>query len=288
MARYFPGLLALVGFSAPLPASAAEPEEAAEAASALEILTMNTWGLPNPIAKDRRGRFPLIAKYLEQSGADIAGLQEVWRGALSLLSLEGLAVPDGGIDTGLALVTPHTVKAIGVEAYDAERSVDALKSKGILQARLGVPEVGDVEVFVTHMQAGGGTKNAKVREAQAAQLLERVNAAQGPAVVLGDFNLYAGNETDERTWSTLQAAGLVDAAVAVGDMSPTYLDSQQRFDQVYLRDGGAVRLTAAEAHVVRYDDDPETAAPPRLSDHQPLRVKARVFPIGPAQTATRD
>ncbi len=245
--------------------------------SVLDILTFNTWGLPSPIAQDRRGRFPLISRFVAESGADVAGLQEVWRGALGLLSLDHLRVPDRGIDTGLVLVTPHPVEGLAVHAYAAERGFDAMKSKGVLQARVDMPKAGLVEVFVTHLQAGGGDKNARVRAAQARELLERVETVDVPVIVLGDFNLHAGNGVDERTWARLQAAGLTDAAFSVGEEGPTYLASDQRFDHVYLRDGGDVRLQATAAQVVPYDDDPLTVAPQRLSDHQPVRVRADVL-----------
>jgi endonuclease/exonuclease/phosphatase family metal-dependent hydrolase len=248
--------------------------------AAVTILTFNTWGLPEPIAHDRAGRFPAIAEYLEHEAPDLAGLQEVWHGSLSLLhGLDGLFAPERTQgDSGLALWTHHDVSAFAVTPFAASRGLDAWKSKGILEATVDLPDEGPVEVFVTHLQAGPGPRNATVRAAQIDELLAAVARTSGAAVVMGDFNLYDGDATDAASLGRLVAAGLVDAATATGCEAPSYTTSSDRFDRVYLR-GGDLLPDAVE--VVAYDDDPATEAPPPLSDHFPVRVRLHLEPKKP-------
>lgn len=254
------------------PSAAAEP---VEQDGLLDVMTFNAWGLPSPIASDRRGRFPKIASFLRDSQADVVGLQEVWQGALSLLPLDGLRYSGSTGDSGLALYSPHPMRGLAFDAFEAERGFDRLKSKGVLRATVEFPGAGPVEVFVTHLQAGGSDANARVRAAQIDQLLGLVGATAGPAVVMGDFNLYEESSRDRHTWSQLREAGLIDVAHSMGNTEPTYADSSYRFDQIYVRSTDGLRLAPAEAQVVRYDDDPDTSNPPFLSDHLPLRVRLK-------------
>lgn len=246
-------------------------------ASTIEVMTLNTWGLPAPVSSARRSRFPQIAAFVEQSGVDLVGLQEVWKSAVGLLILDGLRLPeDRSTDSGLALVTQHRVDSLQVHAFTAARGIDRLKGKGVLHAQVELPDAGRVEVFVTHLQAGGSDKNARVRAAQVDELLGWAGAAEGPTIVMGDFNLYEQNPIDVASWDRLQAAGLVDAAAQLDATQATYVGQAHRFDHIYVRSGSAVQVAADRAEVVDYDDDPDTSNPPVLSDHRPVRVRMTV------------
>lgn len=227
-------LIALAALSASLGGSA----QGKEPDPGIQILTLNTWGLPFPIARSSPWRrFPGIRRMLDQRQADIVGLQEVWRGARRLLDgLEGLRRgPDTRhLDSGLALVSPHPISNLSERSFTAARGVDRLKQKGMLTARVELPEVGPIEVLVTHLQAGGGPANAAVRGLQVEQLLEVVDGWQGPTLVMGDFNLSEGEPVDDQTAARLLAAGFVDTGGAEGNRAPTHADGQ-RYDRIYLR-----------------------------------------------------
>jgi endonuclease/exonuclease/phosphatase family metal-dependent hydrolase len=230
-----------------------------EGALNLSVVTLNAWGLPEPIARDRAGRMPKIARWLDEQGFDLAGLQEVWRGARGLLPLR-LSIPDAREDSGLALQTPHAVDHLDLHAFQAERGLDALKSKGVLVA--DVTKGGDTfTVAVTHLQAGGGERNAGVRSAQVDEILGVLERSEHPVVLLGDFNLYADEAVDGRTRDRLDAEGFVDAAEAVGATGGTYPGLKDRFDRVFVR-GGCVEPRSAEVL--------DRLA---LSDHHPVRVE---------------
>ena len=135
------------------------------AAVPLRVATFNTWGLAYPVASPARElRFPRIEAALEALEADVVGLQEVWRGAWGLLDLgPRLHQLRHGGDTGLALVSPHPVSHMQTHAYDDARGIDAVKRKGVLSARVHLPGADPVVVTVTHLQAGGGLRNAQIR-----------------------------------------------------------------------------------------------------------------------------
>ena len=259
---------------APLGAATPAP---APASSVLDVMTLNTWGLPYPVAAvSRKSRFPSINHYLATAGVEIAGLQEVWHGALGLLHLDGVTVSRAEGDSGLALVSSWPVDDVQAHTYGEARGFDRFKSKGVLQARVDVPGTGPVWVFVTHLQCGTGDVNASIRAQQARELMSVVSSAEGPAIVLGDFNWARNNALDESTWMMMQAGGLADAATSLGNDQSTYLPWQQRYDRVYLRSGDGVDLSPALAWVVPYTVDSESGDPPVLSDHQPLRVRISV------------
>jgi endonuclease/exonuclease/phosphatase family metal-dependent hydrolase len=202
----------------------------------------------------------------------LIGLQEVWRGALSLLDVAGLRLPNvRGADSGLGLVTPHPVEGLSFTPFAAERGVDRWKSKGMLEATVELPAQ-TVHVLVTHLQAGAGAKNARVRADQVGQLLGHLTGDAFPVIVLGDMNLHSADPIDQISAARLEQAGLVDAARSIGREAPTYVGSTERYDRVHVKAGAGAELIPTNAVVIAYDEDPGTANPPVLSDHLPLRV----------------
>lgn len=239
---------------------------AAAADATLDVATLNTWGLPFPVAKHRARRMPEIAEYLDDESFDVVGLQEVWKGARRWWDRDDvlLASRDRG-DTGLALATPHPVDAQQVVHFSAARGPDKLKHKGVLRSRVHLPGRRDLWTLVTHLQAGNGDRAATVRADQVSELLRVLGDVDGPVLVLGDFNL-SDSAIDRDTEARLLAAGLVDAGESADE--PTYRGGNHRLDRVFVRSGGDVDLVPVGATVVQYGDDL-----PELSDHLPVSVR---------------
>lgn len=233
----------------------------------VSVATLNAWGLPFPIAASRKSRLPAIARFLERGGFDVVGLQEVWDGAQKHLPARGLLFPPRGGDSGLALASPHPTSAPTVRHFRSARGFDALKKKGVIASKVSLPGKGDLWTVVTHLQAGSGPKNALVRAHQIDDVLDVVSGLDGPAVVVGDFNLY-DDPTDHASLGRLLASGLVDAAETKGAVAPTYRTGGERFDRVFVRSTDGVRLTAVDAQVIQYGGDV-----PLLSDHLPVHVE---------------
>ncbi|MCB9674341.1 MAG: endonuclease/exonuclease/phosphatase family protein [Alphaproteobacteria bacterium] len=244
--------LVLSGLSAPARADCGD-------GAPVKIVTLNTWGLPAPIAPERRARMPRIERWLEEAAVDVAGLQEVWRGALKLLK-SPLSTGRSDGDHGLALRSPHPLSNEAVHTFRTERGFDAWKAKGVLSAEVDLG--GDpVRVAVTHLQSGGGQRNAGVRSAQVDELLAAVGTSDAPLVLMGDFNFYDDEPADAATHASLLEAGFVDVANEVGATRGTYPGLSHRFDRVYVRSRCAVPVSA---------EVPDAAA---LSDHRPVLVE---------------
>jgi endonuclease/exonuclease/phosphatase family metal-dependent hydrolase len=230
------------------PAPDAEPTQ-----TRLSVATLNTWGLPAPVASDRRGRLPLIASWLSERSYDVAGLEELWAGAHRWFPLRDLVLPQQRGDSGLAIVTSWPVVQTLSHAFVYERGIDKLKAKGLLTAEIEIDGT-PVMVGVTHLQAGGTPRNAAVRAMQVEEILTFLDAHESdtmPVVLMGDFNLYDKLPTDDRSRRSLETAGFVDAAQATGTRDGTYPGYPDRFDRIYVRDHGSVSLVPEQSEVIR-------------------------------------
>lgn len=247
----------------PTPTHAACGDPGSQEDVELSVLTYNVWGLPSPLATDRRGRLSRIASWLDERSYDIAGLQEIWRGAVRLLPLPSVRDARRG-DSGLALITPHPVRESAQHVFTAERGFDRFKAKGMLSAAIDLDGT-SVEVGVTHLQAGGGSRNARIRAAQVEELLSWTET-EGPVVLVGDFNLYKDQPIDEQTRQHLEDRGFVDVAAASSATQGTYPGRADRFDRIYVRSGTRHCLMSQAAEVLQLE----------LSDHRPVEARVKL------------
>lgn len=243
----------------------------------LDFLTVNLWGLPWPVARQRRLRKRRFVAHLARRSYDVVGIQELWwpwRGALALRSL---VLPETPRDSGLALAGRLPAQELRVEHFEDGAGPDRLKRKGCLRAQVASPCGAPLALGVLHLQAG--RRHAAIRQRQVTQLLDGLASERRPVILLGDFNFYEGSDRDGESAALLAAAGFGDAALQLGRSELTYhADSNpylrgsrkaQRFDRVYVRDGDDVRIEAREAEVLRLRRH-------AVSDHHPLRVRLRV------------
>lgn len=225
----------------------------------LRVATFNTWGLPAPIAPNRRARLAGLEGFADELGADVVGLQEVWKGARPLVDLPGLLLGSLRLgDSGLGLASTLPAQTDAVRHFRTAGGVDRLKKKGVLRAEVefgGEP----VDVLVTHLQAGESARAADIRAAQIAEIV--AFAGDGPTLLIGDLNLY--DNLDAVGEARLVEAGFVDAAAAAGATEPTYRGGEHRLDRVLVRDGSAGCLAPRTARVVESE----------LSDHHAVVVE---------------
>lgn len=245
-------------------------------ATELDLLTVNLWGLPWPVARERRARKLRFAEHLARQAYDLVGIQELWWPWRRSLRLGSLVLPRTRRDSGLALAGRLPVREARVQHFRAGRGLDRLKRKGFLRASVETPSGERLAVCVVHLQAA--RRHAAARARQLDELLERLAGEREPLVLMGDFNLHDECPEDGRSAASLRSAGFADAALALARAEPTwhapsnpYVPRRraQRFDRVYLRDGGGLRLRPLAAEVVR-------VAPRPVSDHHPLRVRVGV------------
>ena len=267
-----------------LVAAATEPPSVlpSEPVAEIDVLSINIWGLPWPISKHRVSRMQHLDE-LNFDAYDVVGVQEVWRGAWRRIpDRQRIRRPETCADSGLGLTgrLADRAKTLTLVPFAATTGVERLKGKGILLSEVAVPDLGAIWVYVIHFQAG--PDSGDVRAAQAEELLMLLEARPGPAVVIGDFNLYRDHALDAATEQRLAEAGLQDAALRVGAPSATYIadnpyiwkgEGGERFDRIYLRDGPDVALEVSSVAVLSY-------APPAftepLSDHQPITARIRL------------
>lgn len=270
--RPITGLVKRVALGASIVATAPEVARAGESSAAIEIVSLNAWGLPQPLAPRRQERLPQIARWLREVNPDLVALQELWSGATPYLPMHVERSALSG-DDGLALRGRAPLGDRATLRYDRARSWDALKKKGAMRGHLLTEGGPGLWVVVTHLQAGFGRANARVREAQVDQLLRWTQDLDGPVVFIGDFNVDAREVEDHPVFQRLREAGLVDLADDFGATEPTYPGDGHRYDRILARGGAGWKVVTDAIVVVEYDDDPGTAAPERFSDHRPIRAR---------------
>ena len=228
----------------------------------LTVVSLNTWGLPWPISRDREERFAALAEQpvLE---ADVVGLQEVWTGA-PWRHRRPLIRPRMEADSGLGLLTDYPVHGTAFMAFRTATGVDRLKRKGVFAAELELPEIG--RVWVASMHAQSGSKRAAPRQIQLQRAATWLDELRGdaPLVWVGDFNLEDHHPVDVETSSWLEELGFEDAAKH--NPEPTWHTAntwvgrgEARYDRIYVRDGADVDVRVLGMEVV-LDEQP-------LSDH---------------------
>lgn len=243
-----------------------------DASDAVEIVSVNAWGLPAPIAPHRRERLPRIARWLQEVNPDVVAIQELWRGSTPYLPMPVQRRTVSG-DDGLALGGRATLTERSSLHFAQARGWDVFKTKGAMRGRIQTRGGPDLWVVVTHMQAGYGRANARVREQQVDELLRWTQDLSGPIVFVGDFNIDSSFPEDAGVFRRLHAAGLVDLADSFGATEATYPGDGHRYDHILARGGAGWKVVTDSVVVVEYDDDPHTAAPAMFSDHRPLRAR---------------
>ncbi len=234
-----------------------------------------TWNIHGMRGRDGRSDPERVALVIEETRADIAGLQEV--GALrgpgelldpagTLAELTGLAHAygltelRGGYPYGNCILSRFPITA--TRSYDL--SVPGRETRGCLRADLDLG-ASALHVFNCHLGL-----DRRERRRQAAQLLSadilRDAALSYPLVLVGDFNVWTSRSAVPR-WIRRQ---LEDAALAARSPRATFPARFPlvRLDRAYV--GPAVRVLSCTVHASRLA---------RLaSDHLPVVVEVEVQP----------
>lgn len=145
---------------------------------------------------------------------------------------------------------------------------DGLASKGFQVTRLELAAGVELDVYNSHLDAGGSAGDSQARAAQVAQITSSLQGFSGGRAVLflGDTNLKARRTRDAailKRWQ--EATGLRCACLAVRETCCG------RIDRVLVRSGVGLRLEARAWKVLEWRDAQGRA----LSDHAPIRVRLR-------------
>lgn len=267
-------LLALTG-SAP-----AEPATAESGSGTLEVASYNVHGLPSFVTGDETlTRLRLISPRLQ--ALEVVGIQEDFLDDGHALLLKGLDHPVrrrfarklAGRVYGSGLTTLARGKVLAKQDRHfttfhglVGAGADGLASKGFQITRLELAPGVELDVYNTHLDAGGSEGDSLARATQVAQITSAVESfSAGRAILfLGDTNLKAKRARDAvilGRW--LKATGLRCACLAARE------SCCGRIDRVLYRSGVGLRLEPRSWKV----EDPRDAAGAPLSDHEPIRVR---------------
>ncbi len=242
-------------------------------------VTYNVHGLPPEITgDDTPARMEAIAPML--TDFDVVGLQEDFDADNhALLTSESdhetqlffdEPLADRFYGSGLATLARYPAETLHTEHYETCSGVldgasDCLASKGFTMVRLVLGGDASLDVYDTHLEAGGGEDDEASRAAHVETLIGALEThSRGRAVLfLGDFNLH---EDDGPPDSDLLArlrdeGGLRDTCEEAGCPDPNVID------RLFLRDGGGVSLEVLDWELqAQFVDDDGV----ELSDHEAL------------------
>lgn len=150
----------------------AAPANADAAPAQLRVLTLNVWGLPEPLSKQKRVRMHAIGQRLADSEYDIVALEELWVSRSDFAALRtrlSARFPwskffyGGAFGMGLALFSRFPIVRTKSISYDynglpvAVAKGDWIVGKGAGCATLAVPGLPrGLDVYLTHTVAAGG------------------------------------------------------------------------------------------------------------------------------------
>jgi endonuclease/exonuclease/phosphatase family metal-dependent hydrolase len=255
-------------------------EEPVASEGQFTVLTYNVHGLPSLITgDDTPGRMTQIAPRL---GAwDILGVQEDWDGSnheelISAVDHETRLWFDDAVlgrvyGSGLATLARFSMLSQeGVHFSTCEGTLDGasdcLASKGFQMTRIAVGTE-SVDVYNTHLEAGGSAADHASRQTQVQELLTfMAERSAGRAIVFtGDFNLHALDMADAELLARLtDEGGLTDACDAVDCLETEHID------RVWVRSSDAIQLVPTGWSNVSADFLDEEGVD--LSDHPPISV----------------
>lgn len=204
----------------------------------LRIMSWNVFMRPDVLGDSQELRRDLIADAIVAASPDIIVLQEAFsrhaRDMVSRLRVKGwywksralspgpTQLAEGGVVILSKL--PIIASSAGVFSHRNASTSDAFAAKGVVYAKLRLSSSTSVNVFGTHLQAGGDGASAAVRKKQleeVARFVRRCTSSTEPVVVCGDFNTSPFSDA-LRTFRL--EAGLVVAAGTSADaptMDPT-------------------------------------------------------------------
>ncbi len=247
-----------------------------------EALTYNVHGLPPAITgDDTTGRMEQIAPLL--AAYPIIGLQEDFDPENHAILADAVehrtelafdeVLDDRYYGSGLAVLADLEEVDHHHEHYDQcvgtfDHASDCLASKGFQRIRVDLGGGAQLDLYNTHMEAGGGEEDEAARESHVEQVLEVMLAQSAGMAVLfmGDTNLHGDDPVDAATLSLLtEGAALVDACDALGCGEP------ERVDRFLFRSGDDLTLEVEDWQVEAaafVDDD---GVP--LSDHEAISAR---------------
>lgn len=274
------------------------PTVAAVAPVELRLLTYNVFLRPRPVSfgDDTACRAARIGKLLAGGDADVVALTETFRAAdvLTLSATAGsrfpyqaLSQPPGTgvleIPGGLSILSRWPIESTRAITYSACHGPvsDCVAAKGALWAVIRTSRSTRLNVVATHLDAGSwdGDRHARGKQlAELRSLIDQIDPATGPVVVMGDFNIDSlGDDTEySELLTSLNVKGYeVTPSSTLNCKMTTDCDEPaepKRLDYIFA--SGHLRRLATE-HLTFEDSACDARY---LSDHRAVRTTFRAEP----------
>lgn len=249
----------------------------------LSVVTYNVHGLPPEITgDDTAGRMVQIAPLL--SAWDIVGLQENFDDENNATLMAGAGqsstlwfddqLQDRFYGSGLSALSSLNIIDFQHTHYAdchgfADSSSDCLASKGFQAVRLAVGTT-SIDLYNTHLEAGGGAEDNAARQTQIDELIASLGGwSAGRAVIFtGDFNLRENDPADlPLIVQLLEDAQLTRSCEAISCDEPVHID------KILFRSSDSVSLDVLSWSNLSADFmDAQGVA---LSDHPPISANFR-------------
>lgn len=171
----------------------------------IKILTYNVKFLPNFLAHIKHfpvRRAPLIAEALLKDSLDIIVYQEMFDARARRILEKKMKhdfpymigpranKPKGWKrGSGVMVMSKYPLKPLEKTVYSKCKKVDCVARKGVMAVEVdfnGQP----LQLFGTHMQAGGGKELKKLQHKEFGEVLKRHEKQGVPQISLGDFNTH--------------------------------------------------------------------------------------------------
>ncbi len=260
--------------------SCAENKEALPTAGQLSFLSYNVHGLPSGITgDDTNARMQMIGPML--NNFDIVALQEDWEDENHALLKEKSEHPvqerfseeiRGVYGSGLSTFSVGTLNKLTQVHFTAchgelDNASECLAAKGFQILRVEVGEGVEIDVYNTHMEAGGSPEDILAARSQVEELLNAINehSQERPLVFLGDTNLRPSNPTDAE-----MIEDFMNLAMLKDTCEETQCTETNHIDRIWYRSSAAIKLSAIKwnREISFVDDDNQD-----LSDHPAISAQ---------------
>lgn len=193
-----------------------------------------------------------------------------WMGALTGLATTAAQPFGSGLtmiaDPAVARVLAEQRMAFGMCEGYLGAAQDCFAEKGVLMVRLRLTNGAEIDVYDTHLEAGGGGADQDIRVKQLSMIADfmKRNSAGRAVVFGGDFNLDWKNKAHRQAMKTfLDATGLERVDTGQGG---------RQIDYILVRSGSTATVSVRKAEVA--DGFQHEGKP--LSDHPPLAATLAV------------
>jgi maltose 6'-phosphate phosphatase len=235
-------------------------------------------------------KFSLIAKGIDEAGVDVVCFQEVaenwnaghgdWASNSARIINERLRRPmDLCVDwshlgferyrEGVAILSRYPLRRHHGCYVSDSHDVHSIHSRKVLMAQVPVPYMGLVNVFSAHLSWMEDGFQAQFRRL-AEWAAEEAAASGGTTLLCGDFNVPAGSDgyryvVDGRHYEDqFLAANAPEVSAGIFRVDDPhwrdYPGEDSRIDYIFMRKGGALRVTSARTLFTEHDYG-------RVSDH---------------------